>query len=137
MASVSFAFTQLFVRDFKRMTEFYSKAFGMREIQRMKYEGDDGMEEVVLACDDAPVPTLVLASFLDGRATGEREVFLGFYSDDLDESVKNVIDGGGTVLSGPDSLPDGLRVAILEDPEGHMIEIMQVAARAGRSRKKD
>lgn len=136
MASVSFAFTQLFVRDFKRMAEFYSKAFGMREIQRMKYEGEDGMEEVVLACADAPMPTLVLASFLDGRATGEREVFLGFYSDDLDESVKNVIDCGGTVLSGPDSLPDGLRVAILADPEGHMIEIMQVA-RSGRSRKKE
>jgi catechol 2,3-dioxygenase-like lactoylglutathione lyase family enzyme len=91
MASVSFAFTQLFVRDLELTTEFYSKVFGMREIQRMKHEGEDGMEEVVLACDDAPMPTLVLARFLDGRSSGEREVFLGFYSDDLDESVKNVI----------------------------------------------
>ena len=127
MAPVSFAFTQVFVRDLELTTNFYSKAFGMREIRRLKYDDDDGMEEVVLACDDTPMPTLVLARFLDGRATGEREVFLGFYSDDLEESVKNVVDCGGAVLSGPGSLSDGLRLAILEDPEGHLIEILEVA----------
>jgi predicted enzyme related to lactoylglutathione lyase len=130
MASVSFAFTQVFVRDLERTTDFYSKAFGMREIQRLKFDGEGGMEEVVLACGDTPMPTLVLACYLDGRSTGEREVFLGFYSDDLDESVRNVIDCGGAVLSGPDSLPDGTRLAILEDPEGHQIEILE-AAREG------
>ena len=130
MASISFAFTQVFVRDLKLTTEFYSKAFGMREIQRLKYDDDGGMEEVVLACGDTPKPTLVLACHLDGRETGKREVFLGFHSDDLDETVQNARDCGGTVLLEPGSLSDGLRVAILEDPEGHLIEILEVARRA-------
>ena len=135
MASVSFAFTQVFVRDLALTSDFYSKAFGMREIRRLKYDDDGGMEEVVLACGDTPMPTLVLACHLDGRETGKREVFLGFYSDDLDESVENAVACGGTVLSEPATLPDGLRVAIVEDPEGHLIEIMEVA-RSVRSNEK-
>jgi hypothetical protein len=45
--------------------------------------------------------------------------------DDIDAALAKIGELGGTRLMGPEPLPDGARFAMIADPEGHVIGLVQ------------
>ena len=51
--------------------------------------------------------------------------YLTLYVDDLDGIVERAMTRGGRVVHGPTDLGPGTRIAVLEDPDGNPIEVVQ------------
>ena len=74
--------------------------------------------------------TFVLFKFLDRDAPAQDEVILGFQTSDLEAFVQRVQKSGGKVVQ-PIEVREahGVKVAFVTDPEGHLIEVVELLAR--------
>ena len=122
-------FFKLVVRDLDAARRFYTRAFGLVQ------QGDDvvmpGLREAMLARPGDRF-TLVLYQHTDGReiTLGSAYGPVGFLTRNLDAALAHVVAEGATCGRGPLDLP-GMKVAFVFDPEGHEIELIQMASRAG------
>jgi predicted enzyme related to lactoylglutathione lyase len=121
-------FFKLVVRDLDAMTAFYRDAFGLRLGDRLT--GPD-FEEVLLAAPASPM-TLILYRWTDDReiVIGSGHGPAGFVTTDIDGGFAHALSLGATVIQPPTDVP-GLRVAMLRDPEGHEIELVQFQSPEG------
>jgi catechol 2,3-dioxygenase-like lactoylglutathione lyase family enzyme len=117
----SLSFVRLNVSDMSKMAAFYEKAFGMAEQRRMD---NGGNLEVILTTPGGL--DLALQQFKDRRklTLGDAYGELGFYLQDVDGAYKRAMDAGATSRVAPGG-GNGLRVAIVLDPEGHPIELLR------------
>ena len=117
----SLSFVRLNVSDMPRMVGFYEKAFGMAEQRRMDNAGN---LEVILTTPGGL--DLALQQFKDKRklTLGDAYGEIGFYIQDVEGAYKRAIDAGAVSKVAPGGA-DGLRVAIVLDPEGHAIELLR------------
>lgn len=115
-------FTKFVVADLPRAMTFYEQAFGFAERNRIALPG---MEEVLIGLADDPF-TLVLYHNTDGRTLTAGDTYgpLGLSTRDIDAAWDRAIAAGGTPVRPPEDLP-GMRIAFLDDPEGHTIELIQ------------
>ncbi len=115
-------FTKLVVEDLPRALTFYGEAFGFTERHRIALSG---MEEVLIGLADDPF-TLVLYHHTDGRSLvrGDNHGPLGLSTSDIQAAWDRAIAAGATAVRPPEDLP-GMRIAFLDDPEGHTIELIQ------------
>lgn len=126
----NFAFTKLIVHDLDTMVEFYCKVFRLRVQHRVVAEHDGvAIKEAILGNDPAS-SSFVLVKYLDGRTTVNGETINGFMTSDLDRVVSLAEENGGRLDFGPSDLSEHVhaegRVALIEDPEGHACEIIQL-----------
>jgi len=80
--------------------------------------------------DEATAPgggTFALLRSGDGTTPSHEEVILGIVTSDLAGLVSRVGDADGSVVQAPTAVPEhGVTVAFLSDPEGHLIEVVQL-----------
>lgn len=127
-------FAKLVVADLPAAIDFYERAFGFAVRNRIALPG---MEEVLIGLADDPF-TLVLYHHTDGRTLtlGDTHGPLGLSTRDLDAAWDRAIAAGATAVRPPSDLP-GMRLAFLDDPEGHTLELIQYkrdTAREGATR---
>lgn len=131
----NFGFTKLVVADLEAMHDFYTAVFGLEVVARVEAAvGDRTIEEIMYHPASAGGASLVLLRFEDREAPASEEVILGFIADDVDALVTTVVDNGGAVVDAPHDMPEhGVRVGFATDPEGHLLELVQLLAPAAES----
>ena len=128
MNKATFGFTKLVVGDLEKSAEFYKAVCGVAEQARV----DDVLagrpiSEILFNPGMPGGPTFVLFSFRDTPVPTNSEVILGFMTPDLDAFLTRARTAGGTVLENQGSRPEhGVRVAVVADIEGHLIEVVQM-----------
>lgn len=106
-------YVQTPVADMSRAATFYKQAFGLKAEMESPYWTEFSLGgDVVLA--------------LHGGMQGGIEMGLGFEVDDVDAAVSEIQAAGGLVLKPvEDKADEGIRLAIVADPEGNHISIAQ------------
>jgi lactoylglutathione lyase len=125
----TFAFTKLNVIDLAIEEAFYSSVFGFSCVARIsEHEGEHALDEVILALPGAGAAQcqLALVHYHRRPAPPPGEAVIGFMVDDIAASVARVEAEKGKTTLVPFAVPQyGLRIAYVQDPEGHTIELLQ------------
>lgn len=131
MPPEALAFTKLVVHDLERMVAFYSEAYGLHAVQRVKeHIGDEAIDEVMMSADpEATWSSLVLLAYPGRGSASGGEVILGFTTDDLTGLIGRIEGAGGSIHLPAREMPGlGVRVAFAKDPEGHLAELVELLA---------
>lgn len=121
--SFDLAFFKLQVTDIEKAKRFYELCFGMEEVQRI--EITDFLE--ILLRMPGSAFTLVLFHDKDGRSYEHGSSYdpLGFTTRDIEGAIGHIIAHGGKLIQEPAVLTD-FPFAFVADPEGHLIELLQI-----------
>jgi predicted enzyme related to lactoylglutathione lyase len=122
----TFAFTKLVVDDLEVTARFYEDVFALTRLQHVRASiAGSPIEEIVLGSDGGMGP--VLLKWLDKHDSPRGEVILGVTTTDINSLFERATAAGGQVCVAPASSPEagGLTVGFLEDPEGHLIEVIE------------
>ncbi|WP_062318161.1 VOC family protein [Demequina maris] len=118
----------LFVGDCERAAAFYARL---------------GFAETFRSPDDAPVKIeMALGGFMLGLAlpgpaaeshglepvTAGDRACLTLWTDDADGAFARAVEAGGTPRRSPHAFRDVLRVAFVNDPDGHPVQLVQRVA---------
>lgn len=127
-----FGFTKIIVEDLDRIAAFYEQTMGFRQFQRVHSSvAGEPMEEIILVHGEGmgqSVP-LVVWKWPNRPAPGASDVILGFQTKDVDALVAKVVAAGGSVVEAPREDPEhGVRVAFAQDPDGRLLELVQMLA---------
>jgi len=127
-------FFKLVVRDIDAARTFYTRAFGL--VQRGADVVLPGLREVMLARPGEQF-TLVLYQHTDGREIemGSAHGPVGFLTRDLSGAMAHLVAEGAKPGRGPFDLP-GMKIAFAFDPEGHEIELIQMAPATAPSQER-
>ncbi|MDX3100971.1 VOC family protein [Nonomuraea angiospora] len=118
-----FAFTKLLVGDLEGEVAFYSAVLGL--IIKHRLSAGEG-EEVILCATGREEPSLVLLHRPHQARPQPGEAVLGFVVDDVEQVVRAADGAGGVVRVAPKAVPRaGVTVAQVEDPDGHLLELLQ------------
>ncbi|WP_280222025.1 VOC family protein [Nocardia neocaledoniensis] len=127
MPDPRFAFTKILVKDLASQFNFYSTVFGRAE--RIRYDFDDRADplaEIIMTSPDGTEQSLVLLHYKNRTAPPPGSAVIGFEVTDLNEVVSRAEKAGATVTEPPTAMPDlGIRVAFIDDPEGHVLELFE------------
>lgn len=117
-----FNFVKLVVDDLDSMHAFYAAAAGF--VEQARFENAD-MEEILLRQEGSDFLFCLLRP-RDGKPVGAAAAIgtIGFVTDDLGASTDRAIAAGATRTQPVIDLP-GTKVALLADPEGNEIELVQ------------
>lgn len=122
----TFAFTKLVVDDLEATTKFYEDVFALRSLNRIQAEiAGSSVDEIILGTDARMGP--ILLRWLDGRPVPRGEVILGVVTPDIHSVFDRAKGSGGRVHVLPEVSAEagGVMVGFLEDPEGHLIEVVE------------
>jgi catechol 2,3-dioxygenase-like lactoylglutathione lyase family enzyme len=118
----------ILVRDPKAQMAFYRDTLGLEQLETLPLPG--GVQER-LSWGSTVIKLLHFEKMPDGAnppggvmgGTGIRYITL--YVDDLDRSVQKCKDDGHPVPLGPMDFRPGIRVAMIEDPDGNWVELVE------------
>ena len=115
-------FFKLIVRDMAAMQDFYTRAFGFEERNRITMPA---LEEVMLALPGEAF-NLVLYRHTDDRELdiGSGYGPVGFLTRDVEAAFAHALANGATAVAPPREL-GSMKLAFVKDPEGHEIEMIQ------------
>ena len=116
------SFLKFTVSDLPAMQSFYQKAFGMQQQKRL-----DNPANIEVILTSGKGADLALVFYKDGRkvSLGNANGPIGFYLKDVDTTYARAIAAGGVSRSAPRTAGNA-RVAIVVDPEGHDIELLDL-----------
>ena len=121
-----FMFTKLVVNDLDRAVAFYAAVFGLVEMHRLDAEiTGRKVSEVVFMPTSEGGPMFVLAKFHDAAGPAKDELILGFATADLDALLERAVQAGGRIAE--QAAGGGFRHAFIVDPEGHLVQVSQMA----------
>ena len=122
-----FAFTKLVVDDLEGCAAFYSEVFGLREQYRVEAPiAGRPMQEILFEPTAEGAGTFVLLRFTDGTVA-PAGVIPGFVTDEIDALFGRAPAAGGAVAQAPGDMPEhGVRAGFLTDPDGRLIEVVQL-----------
>jgi catechol 2,3-dioxygenase-like lactoylglutathione lyase family enzyme len=127
-ADAHFGFSKLVVHDLEKCTAFYQSVCGLVEHQRVEATIDGRpIREINFLPTQPGGGSLTLLAFADAEGPRRDELILGFTTSDIEAFVDRVKAAGGRLTDPIRVMPEhGIRVAFVEDPEGHRIEVVQV-----------
>lgn len=135
MTATSFMFTKIIVDDLAAAEHFYTTVLGLSVTARLaRGEQDDRMEEAFLSIAGAPQGggQLAIVCYPNKPSPAAGEAITGFVVKDLNAVVEAALGAGGIVVKEPEEIVEhGVRVALIGDREGHLIEVLQFAAASG------
>ena len=122
-----FGFSKLVVGDLERSAAFYREVCGLVESARFDAEiGGRAIREILFRPTDKGGGTLVLLTYLDDPKPGAGEAILGFSTPDVDAFVARALAAGGSVFQAAKAIDElKVRVALVRDAEGHLLEVVQ------------
>ncbi|QGP81111.1 VOC family protein [Sphingobium sp. CAP-1] len=126
MGARAFSFTKIVVADLDRAVSFYRDAIGLKLLSRFVAAGGDyAQEEAVMAARGRrDGPLLMLIRYLERPVPPPGAAWTGFAVDDLRATIDRVRKAGGKVVVPTHDLPQyAIRVAVVADPHGHLIEL--------------
>ncbi len=128
--SSQFSFTKIIVADVDRLYGFYHDVFGLAQINRVRQgEGQAELDEIIMGPAGAgySVPSLVIQRYPNRPVPARGEATLGFIVADIDRTIQTAV-AAGAVIDRPvrTAAEHGIRVAFIKDPDGHLIEIVQM-----------
>jgi catechol 2,3-dioxygenase-like lactoylglutathione lyase family enzyme len=135
--TLAFSFTKVVVRDLDRSESFYRDVFGMVRIRRLTAtEHQFAAEEVTLSLSGADTShVLVLMHYLRRSAPPTGAAWLGFIVADIDATLAAIEQSNGRIeVRKHHNAEHGVYAALGADPDGHMIEIIMLAAEAPKER---
>lgn len=117
-------FVKLVVADLDAMVDFYRRAFGL--VATRTIEMDDLKEVILQRSADDKGPSLILYFHKDCRplAVGSAHGPVGLAVEDVDRAFAQAVAQGAAAVREPFDVP-GMRVAFVNDPEGHEIEMVR------------
>lgn len=130
MAS-AFGFTKLIVRDLDTIERFYCDVFGMKRVHRVTAnEHQYALDEVILTSTGASDGhALIITRYLRRPCPPAGSAWTGFTVADIDATLAAAQRAGGRIEVPVHENPEhGVRAAIAADPEGHLMEIIQLMA---------
>ena len=113
------------VDDLDRSVEFYTKALGLQETMKL----DLGELHEVMVAGDGDRPAILLVKHAD--RTSAPEPGSGFekivlVTEAVDTLYERVVANGGTSEKAPFHIEKmGIRVALVRDPDGYLIELIE------------
>ena len=107
-------------KDSSRLQGFYHEAFDWKIAMSMP-AGNGGDYTIMQPGEDGGVVCGI------GMAPEGRSGHVTFYVSvaDAEEALRKVESLGGKRVMGPDRVPDGPLIGLFEDPEGHVIGVVQ------------
>ncbi|HSG34701.1 MAG TPA: VOC family protein [Sphingomonadaceae bacterium] len=123
----SLAFFKLNTPDMARALDFYRRAFGFTVT--MTFDEDEFLEHIMALPGQESGPNLLLVEYKDAREVGVGPGHgpVGFMTDDIEAQFAKAM-GAGAVELLPIFEMGGTKIAMLLDPDGHEIELVQPPA---------
>ena len=129
MTALAFGFTKLVVKDLNALEEFYCDVFGMKRVHRVTTdEHQYALEEVILTLGGkSDSHALVITRYRHKPCPPAGAAWTGFVVPDIDTTLSTVQKHGGRIeVPVHENREYAVRAAIAADPEGHVIEVIQV-----------
>jgi hypothetical protein len=130
MTAAAFAevsFTKLVVDDLDAMSDFYQHVYGLMRLGRVQATiAGSPIDEVLLGTEAGP--SLILLKWVGQERPQPGSVILGFTTTDITALFDRAQQAGARTRQTPRKLEaaGGLCVGFLEDPEGHLAEIVEL-----------
>jgi len=127
MTALSFGFTKIVVADLERAERFYSQVFGLQPLHRVRAEDHAyPLEEAILSLSPEG-HKLLLVRYLTRPCPPAGAAWIGFTVADMETALAAVTANGGGIEVPPHDNPEhGVIAAIAADPDGHLIEVIQL-----------
>jgi predicted enzyme related to lactoylglutathione lyase len=125
-ARATYSFTKLVVGDLDAMATYYAEVFGLTELRRVTADiAGERIDEIMLGADGAHAG-LILLRWLDRPSPPTGETIIGFLTSDIGALFARAEAHGGRAMGPPRiSAEAGMVVGFLEDPEGHLVEVVE------------
>ncbi|SFT00011.1 VOC family protein [Saccharopolyspora flava] len=121
--SPRYGFTKIVVNDLDAEFAFYRAVLG--RVERTRYEFDT-LAEILMTSPGGTDQSLGLLHFKGKPAPTPGSSVLGFQTADIEDTVRRAEEAGGTVTEPPKEIPEvGVKVAFVQDPEGHVLELVE------------
>lgn len=127
MGVTAFTFTKIVVADLDRAVPFYRDAIGLTLLNRITApDGEYAQEEAIMGVEGKKDgPMLLLVRYLNKPAPPSGSAWTGLVVENLPAVLGAVEQAGGTVIVPIHDVPKfELTIAVVTDPEGHLIELM-------------
>jgi predicted enzyme related to lactoylglutathione lyase len=123
-----FSFTKLVVADLAASEAFYVEVFGLDATSRVTSEiGSRGIDEIIFAPTAPGAGAFILLRYQDTDGPRTDEVIVGFVVTDADDVLTRAAAAGGTIVRPAKEMSEHrAKVGFVSDPEGHLLEIVQV-----------
>ena len=120
------AFFKLNVPDLEQATTFWRDAFGFEVLTR--FDEAEFREHVMAIPAEGPAPNLMLVQYKDGRdvTVGPGHGPVGLVCTDIRASHAQAV-ASGAMKEGEIFEAAGIKIAVLKSPQGHEIELIQMA----------
>lgn len=126
-----FGFMKLVVEDLEKAAVFYRKVFGLADGRRVTHDHSattgGPIDEINFRPTAEGGASLTLIRFVDRPAPPLGETVLGFITTDLAALIERAQSAGGRLARPVRDMPEyNLKVGFVTDPEGHLIEVVQM-----------
>jgi len=126
-----FGFCKLIVDDLGGAAAFYETVFGIVPFNRVTKEVSattgGPIDEITYRPTADGGPSLTLLKLLDRPAAPRGETVLGFLTSDIVALLDRATAAGGRISTPIQEQPEHrVKVAFVEDKEGHLIEVIQL-----------
>ncbi|MEL6821574.1 MAG: VOC family protein [Calditrichota bacterium] len=121
------SYTILYVADVNRSIRFYRQAFNLEH--RFTHESGDYAEmetgNTILAfCDSKLAADIIKGEYIQSDPTKPPlGTQLTFEPEDVKQAFENAVEYGAKVITKPEIKPWSFAVAMLRDPDGHLVEL--------------
>jgi catechol 2,3-dioxygenase-like lactoylglutathione lyase family enzyme len=118
------SFFKVIVRDLEIARSFYERSLGFEQVGY--FDTPDFLESIMQ--QPGTDVTMMLLAYKDGRdiSAAIRHGPTGFFTDDIEAAHAKLLAEGATQKSGIIVVGDNIRIALLDDPDGHELELCQM-----------
>lgn len=123
-----YSFSKTFVHDLDAMGRFYEEVVGMVPFHRHQDEMfGRKIDEIMFKSSYEGGPSFTLISFEDSSGPVAGEAVQGFITPDVEALCERAKAAGGTIAEEIREIPEfGIKVAFVLDPEGHVLEVVEM-----------
>jgi len=126
-----FGFCKLIVADLEGAAAFYRQVFGIVDWTRVTKDVSattgGPIDEITFRPTANGGPSLTLLKLADKHAPPRGEMVLGFITPDIAALLDRAVAAGGRIATPIEVQPEHrVKVAFIEDPEGHLVEIVEL-----------
>ena len=123
--AIRLSFVKLAVPDIAAAKAFWARAFGFTETGA--YDEPEFLESINSIPGQEGGLSLMLLQYKDGRdiTVGSGHGPIGLTTNDIVTTLENALAAGGTKTMEITEVVPGVRVCLLQSPQGHEIELVQ------------